>query len=233
MENAIRVIYENADFLAIHKPAGLLVHGTKDSHEPSVVDWLIENYPEVRTVGDDPAVRPGIVHRLDKGTSGVMLVAKTQAYFEYLKKKFQTREIKKTYLAAVCGRVKEKEGVIDKPIGIASGTLKRTIHSDKFVKPAITRYAVVGYKDISGQIFSMLKVMPETGRTHQIRVHMASMHHPVAGDALYGRKKDGVVWPRLMLHAFSIEFTAEDGKRIKIEAEPPQDFLAWRHDAIN
>src|ERR1700685_121466 len=128
------IVYENKNFLAINKPSGLLVHRAKianhtSSAEPTLVDWLLKHRPEIKNVGDDPAQRPGIVHRLDKDTSGIMLIPKTQEYFEYLKSLFQKHEIKKTYYAVVRGGLKEKEGTIDKPIGIRNGTLKRSVRS--------------------------------------------------------------------------------------------------------
>ncbi|MEK7077159.1 MAG: RluA family pseudouridine synthase [Patescibacteria group bacterium] len=247
-----RVIYEDENFIALNKPAGLLVHSQKIKsqkskvkiEEATLVDWLLDRYPGIKTIGDDPETRPGIVHRLDRDTSGVLLVAKTQKSFEYLKSLFQKREIKKTYLAWVLGVPKEKCGVINTPIGIQSGSTKRSVRSAKMSKPAVTRYKVLQQRAYGKeQIASLLEVMPETGRTHQIRVHLASIGHPVAGDPLYGRKLAVRSWQlgvskkknelttnhqllttRLMLHALSVEFTAQDGKRLKIEAEPPPEF---------
>lgn len=202
-------------------------------NEPTLVDWLLENYPEVKKIGDDPAVRPGIVHRLDKETSGVMLVPRDQHYFKYLKSLFQKHEIKKTYLAVVFGKPKKESGVIDAPIGIKTGTLKRTIHSEKMAKSAVTEYRVLKTfteKDMkeSGESgeweFSLLEVKPQTGRTHQIRVHLASIGHSIVGDRLYGPKKQPEFATRLMLHARSIEFKDEDGSQLVFEAEIPKAF---------
>jgi len=228
-----KIIYEDKGFLVLNKPAGLQVHAAKIARgagdareqEPTLVDWFVKNYPEVKTVGDDPELRPGIVHRLDKATSGIMVVARDQKTFQYLKSLFQSHEIKKTYLATVIGQPKEKQGVIDVPIGIKSGTLKRSVRSAKMAKAAITDYKVLKTfvrdgADGKEAKFSLLEVSPKTGRTHQIRVHLASIGHPVVGDHLYGPKKQPAWAGRLMLHALSIEFTAEDGKRMKFEAEP-------------
>ena len=273
-----KVIYEDKNFLAVDKPAGLLVHAAPNSkfqipnsQEPTLVGWLLEHYPEVKTVGDpvklpdgnygasDP-LRPGMVHRLDKDTSGVMLVAKNQKTFNYLKELFQKHEIKKTYLALVWGTVRPPRGVIDKPISLKSGTTKHTVHKGKMEKEAVTEYGVVKNFQFSifnfqtsskSQVpspelhdFTLLEVYPKTGRTHQIRVHLASIGHPVVGDTLYGHQKghqkslnssakggsasggkSSILNSRLMLHALSIEFSAADGKRIRIEAEPPHQFL--------
>lgn len=222
------VIYGEKDFLVLSKPSGLQVHGARVApgkksrpHEPTLVDWLIGHYPEVKTVGDDPALRPGIVHRLDKDTSGIMVVARTQGAFDHLKSLFQKHEIKKAYLAVVQGIPKEKRGTIDAPIGIRSGTLKRSTRSAKMAKPAVTEYRVIKTAGDS----SLLEVVPKTGRTHQIRVHLASIGHPVAGDRLYGPRRNNLAADRLMLHAFSLEFTAPDGRRMRFEAEPPEGFL--------
>jgi 23S rRNA pseudouridine1911/1915/1917 synthase len=219
------IIYEDANFLAVNKPAGLMVHPTKFSEsESTLVDWLLKNRPEVRTVGDDPVMRPGIVHRLDKDTSGVMLVPKTQKYFEYLKSLFQKHEIKKTYLAVTRGVPKNKEGRIDTPIGIVNGTLKRSTRSKKMSKEAVTEYTVLKTfaGDDGANSAALLEVRPLTGRTHQIRVHLASIGHPILGDRLYGSQKSTAA--RLMLHALSVEFAPAPGLHLKIEAEPPRGF---------
>ncbi len=224
----IKVIYEDKNFIAVSKPSGLLVHAVRGSNmrhetrEATLVDWLLERYPEVKNVGDDTEVRPGIVHRLDRETSGVMIIPRNQKYFEYLKSLFKSRAIKKTYIALVGGKVFPKEGVIEKPISIKTGSVKRTTRSGKMTKEAITDYKVIRYKGEDGDFESLLFVVPRTGRTHQIRVHLSSIGHPVLGDKLYGGKKEKGR-SRLMLHAYSLEFTSEEGKRIKIESEPPPE----------
>jgi 23S rRNA pseudouridine1911/1915/1917 synthase len=222
------VIYENENFLAVNKPAGLLVHAAVRRHgnketkmdEPTLVGWLLKKYPQVKNVGDDPALRPGIVHRLDKDTSGVMLVAKTQAYFEYLKSLFQKHEVQKTYYAVVYGVPKNKTGTIDAPIGIKNGTLKRSVRSKKMVKEAVTEYKVL---KTWGADASLLEVHPLTGRTHQIRVHLASIGHPIVGDKLYAGKRLAFA-SRLMLHAAEVEFAPRPGTHLRIEAALPRAF---------
>ena len=238
------VIYETKDFLAVNKPAGLLVHGanlklkskSEKLLEPTLVSWLLSRYKEVRGVGDEPEMRPGIVHRLDRDTSGVILVAKTQEYFEYLKKLFQEYKIKKTYLAMVYGVPKEKKGVIDKPIALKPGTTKRTVYGGKMEKEAITEYELVSSKEYlvfredskkhkeKKDKISLLKVMPKTGRTHQIRVHLASIGCPVLNDVIYAPKKEKIGTGRLMLHALSVEFTSKEGKKILVESTVPEEF---------
>ncbi len=220
-----QVIYKNKQFLVLSKPAGLLVHAAKGKKEESLVDWLVKNYPEVKSVGDDPEERSGIVHRLDRETSGALLVCLTQKAFEYFKKQFQEHQIQKTYLALVHGVPKEREGIINKPIGLKMGTIKRTVHirpagrRTKMVKEAITKYKL---KKVFGDKFSLLEIQPLTGRTHQIRVHLASIGHPIVGDKLYGPKKQSA--PRMFLHAQSLEFTAPDGQRLKIDITAPKLF---------
>ena len=219
-----KVIYEQEEFLGVSKPSGMLVHASGTKHtadKETLVDWLLPRFPELRQVGDDPATRPGIVHRLDKDTSGVILIPRTQEYFLYLKSLFAGRQMVKTYLALVWGHA-PAHGSITLPIGIKSGTTKRTVRGGKMVKEARTDYELVRHLEAT----SLLKVMPRTGRTHQIRVHLASAGHPVAGDPLYGGKKKEPWVTRLMLHALSLEFPSASGARIRIEAEPDADFNA-------
>jgi 23S rRNA pseudouridine1911/1915/1917 synthase len=250
-----KVIYEDKNFMAVLKPAGYLTHHVgqgKEDSAPALTDWLIKKYPGLKKVGDLPLrqtglpaggqtcqpERPGVVHRLDKDTSGVMLVPKNQKYFEYLKSLFKTHAIKKTYLALVWGVPKERRGRVDVAIGIRSGTIRRQAGGGKMQKPAVTEYSVKEiFKDKAGESFALLEARPLTGRTHQIRVHLKHIGHPIVGDPIYGRKIDkprrppGIGAPtkasggkQLMLHAFGVEFEIKPGKPIKIEAEPPEDF---------
>lgn len=238
----IEIIYETPDFLAVNKPAGLLVHPVKNSKELALTDWIFKKYPGIKEVGDDPKIRPGIVHRLDKDTSGVILICRNQKFFEYAKKLFQEHKIKKNYLALAYGEIKPKSGVIEKPISIKSDSIKRTIHKGKDEKAAITEYKVLEYFEIlrlsaliphtilcgglsprKSATFSLLKVCPKTGRTHQIRVHLASIGHPIVGDSLYGPKENPFGLKRQFLHAESLEFNSTNGSRIKIESELPDD----------
>ncbi len=235
MREQISVIYEDKNFLALNKPAGLLVHRIsekqKGKREETLVDWLLRQYPEIKKVGDEPKVRPGIVHRLDRDTSGIILIARNQKYFEYLKNLFQTHQIEKTYLALIWGRVKPKVGIIKKPIRFKSGTTKRTVWKGKLEKEAITEYRVLKCFKYNTPLtidnkllyFSLIRVIPKTGRTHQIRVHLASISHPIVGDSLYGLKDNPFNLKRQFLHAESLEFSPAEGKRIKIEAELPED----------
>lgn len=241
MPTNIEIIYKDADIVAVNKPAGLLVHRTRISKEPTLVDWLLKNFPEVKTVGDLPAGRqvildrPGIVHRLDKETSGVMIIARHQKAFDYLKNLFQTRQIKKTYLALVWGKVKEKSGLIEKPLGIKTGSVKRTarLENAKMVKEAKTSYKVIKFVKSDDAEFTLLEVEPLTGRTHQIRVHLASIGHPIAGDTLYTKRAAPNGLTRMFLHAESIELTLPSGGRIKLSAELPLELDLGKFSPAN
>ncbi len=223
----IPIIYEDNDLLAINKPAGIVVHG--DS--PSVVDWILQNYPQIKNVGEEPELRPGIVHRLDKDTSGVLLIAKNQKTFEYLKLQFQNRKIKKKYIALVCGKLRVESGIINLPIGKSKKDFRkkacldarRAVHGKLAgkIREAVTEYKVL--KRFLGH--TLVEVSPKTGRTHQIRVHLKAIGHPVVCDKLYGPKKLECPFglTRQFLHASSLEFNLSSGARIKIEADLPED----------
>lgn len=220
----IRVIYEDANLVVLDKPPGVLVHAVEGKEAGgTIVDWLHEHYPETAEVGDKLDLRPGIVHRLDKDTSGILIVARNQEAFEYLKKLFQSGGIRKTYLALVHGIPSSMKGTIDIPISIKPGTTKRTVHKGKMEKEALTEYKVL---EELGE-YAWVEVYPKTGRTHQIRVHLASIGNPVVGDLLYAKKKKSPEGTRrLMLHAASLEFTSSDGKRLMLAANLPEDMEA-------
>jgi len=225
--NNIEIIYESPDFIVVNKPAGLLMHKVrvKDGlrqEELTLADWIIERYPEIKQVGDDPETRPGIVHRIDKETSGIVVIARNQAYFEYLKNLFSQKNMTKKYIALVYGQVENNEGVIEHPIGIKNGTIKRTIYGGKMVKEAITHYKIIKkYNE-----YTLLEASPKTGRTHQIRVHLASIGHPIVGDKLYGGKKEKkskIMARRQFLHASELQFESKPGTLTTFTADIPDD----------
>ena len=219
----VKVIYEDKNLIAVNKEAGVLVHSVMGrGEEPTLTKELLKKYPEVKGVGDSPE-RPGIVHRLDKDTSGVLLIARNQKFFEYLKDLFQKHEVQKRYLALVCGKIAKKHGIIDKPISIKSGTVRRTVYEGRMTKKAVTEYKVLKIIKKDGQSFSLIRVMPKTGRTHQIRIHLASIGCPIVGDKLYGKKDNPWQLTRQFLHAESVEFSLKTGERIKIEADLPDE----------
>lgn len=237
------IIFQNENFIAINKPAGLLMHSAKGhegkpplqklrrAEETTLADILVKKFPEVKKVGDDPEQRPGIVHRLDKDTSGIILVARNKKYFSYLKSLFMEHKIKKTYTALVFGNIQSIKGIINKPISLKHGTIKHTVHRGKMAKEAITEYEVLKRYAIEDQEslkrknyeYCLVKAMPKTGRTHQIRVHMASIGHPIVGDILYGRRDEMFGLHRQFLHASSIEFESDPGTLMTIEAPLPRE----------
>jgi 23S rRNA pseudouridine1911/1915/1917 synthase len=230
----ISKVYEDENLLVINKPAGLIVHPKNSTDtQDSVVSWLIKEYPDIENVGEPfmasgtESLRAGIVHRLDKDTSGLLVIAKNNDSFYYLKSLFKSRKIQKHYYALVYGRPKEGHGTINAPMGRVG--LKRTIKLDgkKLVdgKDAITEWSIVKHYPAVTNGYSLLDVAPKTGRTHQIRVHLQSIGCPIAGDSVYGpkgwQKPTGLT--RLFLHAYKLEFPTPDGKSLVIEAELPED----------
>jgi len=222
------IIFENKDFLVLNKPAGLVVHpktNYQKSEEKTLVNWLIKNYPGIKNIGDNPEIRPGIIHRLDKETSGVMLVAKNQDSFEILKNIFKQRLIEKTYLALVIGKMNNKQGKIDLAITRSISTKRTTkIKQGQKILKAETLWEVLKiYQDENNQILSYLKLIPKTGRTHQLRVHLAAINHPIVGDYLYGGKtalKYREKLNRIFLHAYSLKFKYNNTNYL-FEAELP------------
>lgn len=222
----IQIIYENRDFLAVNKPAGLIVHpvSPEKKDEECLTNWLLQKYPEVREVGDRPDLRPGIVHRLDRNTSGIMVIARNQDFFEYFKGLLKERKVKKAYLALVWGNIAGK-GTIDSPIGLKPDTTRWSTRGRnlKMVKDALTEYTPVKHCEKDGEKFTLVELHPRTGRTHQLRVHMASISHSVVGDDMYGRKDDPFGLGRQFLHASSVEFNTRGGERVRLEAPLPGD----------
>lgn len=193
----------------------------------TLVDFLVEKFPEIKNVGDEPKIRPGIVHRLDRDTSGIMIVARNQKTFADLKNLFKQRKIEKRYLVLVCGEVSEKSGKIESPIGrLVKNPTKRGVgQAGKNIKgerDAITYFKII--KKLNNA-YTLLAILPKTGRMHQIRVHLKSIGYPVVCDLVYGGKK--VCCPneleRMFLHAESLEFSYPEGKRWKFESDLPND----------
>ncbi len=229
----IPILYEDSNLLAVNKPSGLVIHTDGRTQEPALTDWLKEKYPDTEKVGEPLEIgtgeiikRWGIVHRIDRETSGVVLVAKNQKAYDFLKKQFLDREIEKTYHAVVYGDVRYDEGIINLAIGRNKSDFRKKA-TGKAVrgeeKEAVTHYKTLARK---GKI-SLIEANPRTGRTHQLRVHFADLGHGIIGDRLYGvAKKSPVNISRLALHAYSIEFELPEGKLIKIIAPYPVDFQA-------
>ncbi len=220
-----KIIFEDRDFLVVDKPAGLEVAAEIKKEEPTLVDWLLEKYPNIAKVGGDPA-RPGIVHRLDKAASGLLIVAKTQVALEHLMKQFEERKVKKEYTVLVHGQVAKDVGTIEFPIARAkSGRFAALPLGSESGRAASTEYEVIR----RFRNFTLLKVRIKTGRTHQIRVHLFALGHSVVGDKLYKQKKiKKILIGRLFLHASKLGFFNLDEKWMEFEIDLPvelKDFL--------
>jgi len=217
------VIYEDKNFIVVNKPAGLPVHVGGSIKSGTLAEWLIEKYPEIKSVGDDPKIRPGIVHRLDKETSGVLIIAKNQKAYEHLKSQFKNRSVEKIYNAFAQGSFKDESGEIDFPIGRSARDFRRRAVKGTRgeTREALTLYKVL----VNGREASFLEIFPKTGRNHQIRVHMKAVNHPIICDKLYSPKAQCILgFRRLALHARSIKFKDQSGDEINIEAPLPEDF---------
>jgi 23S rRNA pseudouridine1911/1915/1917 synthase len=256
----IKILFEDKNLLVLDKPAGIAVHGdAKNTDKETVADFILENYPNIAKVGEQMVVeqggksinipRPGIVHRLDRETSGVLVVAKNQKTFLDLKEQFQNHTIKKVYRAFVYGFVSDPKaslatggkGVINVALGrsptdIRMWTAGRGARAP--LRDALTEYTVLERFTDTDQTskktetksniehqFSYVEAYPKTGRTHQIRVHMRYINHPVVSDPLYRGAKDYALgMKRLALHAYSITFRLANGEQKTVESPLPVDF---------
>jgi len=231
----ISILYEDSDILAVNKPAGLGVHRDGFSTEPALTDWLLTKYPDIKDVGEpmmtqkgEKIDKPGIVHRLDKDTSGVLLVAKNQPAYLALKKQFQEHLIKKTYRLIVYGNIISADGAKEGKIDLAIGRTRQDpqqrlagFGATGELREALTYYQVL--KNYSG--FAYVEAHPQTGRTHQLRVHFKAINHPIVCDALYAPKQPCLPGlARQALHAFKLDFTLPSGGAKSLEAPLPEDF---------
>jgi len=231
------VLYEDASIIVVNKPSGMVVHPAAGNFSGTLVNALLYHCKDF--AGINGVLRPGIVHRLDKDTSGVMVVAKDDEACDKLSKQFKNRAVGKVYLAVVYGKFGEEEGQIDSPIGRHPSERKRMSVRTRKARTAITRWKVL--ERLDG--FTLLEVHPETGRTHQIRVHLSSIGHPLLGDPLYGRKgRPGTIhdpvlkecvkrMDRQALHAYKLGFIhPKTGERVQFVAPIPEDMkevLEW------
>lgn len=227
----IPIIYEDDYVIVVNKPAGLVVHSDGKTKEMTLSDWIIERYPNMKDVGEpvvlssgETILRPGIVHRIDRDTSGVLVIAKTQDSFLFIKEQFKNRHIKKEYRAFVYGLVKKDKEIINREIGRSTKDFRlwsAQRGARGTLREAITEYIVLE----RGKEFSYLSVFPKTGRTHQIRVHLKAINHPVVNDKLYAPKREaGLGLSRLALHAFNIELEIPNTGIKFFEAPLPEDF---------
>ena len=220
------ILHEDADLIVLNKPAGLVVHPAPGHAADTLVNALIHHCTDLRGIGGE--LRPGIVHRLDKDTSGVLVVAKNEPAHAALVAQFSSHAIRKEYLALAWGTCNKSAGTVELPIG------RHPVHRQKMAVTDKGRAAVTHYDVLAaGPLASLLRVRIETGRTHQIRVHLAHLGHPVVGDATYGRARHGLPEDlkiqRQMLHAHVLEIVhPRTGHPLVCTAPPPADFLAAR-----
>lgn len=231
----ISILYEDKDVVVINKPAGLIVHSDSRTKEKTLVDWILKNYPKTKNVGESiklndgsEVLRPGIVHRLDRETTGALIFAKNQKAFEFLKKQFKDRKVHKVYQAFVYGEIKDERGMIDRPIGrsvndFRKWTAQRGIRGE--AREAVTYYKVLAKK----KDITFIEAIPKTGRTHQIRVHLSAINHPLVHDELYAtrfflEKRQQLGFERTALHAKVLEIMSPSGRLLNITAPYPKDF---------
>ena len=225
----LNIIFENEDMIVINKQSGLQVHPSFKEKTNTLVNALLARYPEIINVHDasvDAELRPGIVHRLDRDTSGIMVIARNLEAFNALKDNFKNRRVKKTYLALAKGIFTNKEGIIEKPIAKSSSYKKQVIarnNTKTTIKPAETHYKLLE----EFENCAMVELKPKTGRTHQIRIHLASIGHPILGDLVYGKPESdkflAELSKRQLLHAQKLQFKLFE-KKYEFVADIPADF---------
>ena len=222
LSEPLTVLHDDAEIIVIDKPAGLVVHPGAGTRDTTLVEALLAEHTLAKS--NDPE-RPGIVHRLDKETSGVIIVAKTEPALAALQAQFAARNVIKYYLAVVEGRITEEEGWIEAPIGRDPARPSRMAIQARG-KHAETGFAVLDRTDDR----SLLLVRLHTGRTHQIRVHMKYIGHPVVGDSNYGHGREG---DRMLLHAWRLEIAhPSTGERLRFEASVPSEFPGYAYDDV-
>jgi 23S rRNA pseudouridine1911/1915/1917 synthase len=218
----LKIVYEDADVVVVDKPSGMVVHAGAGNQSGTLVNALLHHFGQLSATGDP--LRPGIVHRIDRETSGLLVIARTDQAHLSLARQFHDRTVDKTYIALVQGRMKLLEGTVDSPI--TRDPVRRTRMTCKLStgRRALTHYRVAETFDK----FTLLRVKIETGRTHQIRVHLASLRHPIVGDRLYGAPASVAGLPeldRFYLHAHALAFDSpSSGERMSFESPLPEEF---------
>lgn len=210
------VIYEDEDVIVVVKPAGMVVHPSCGHNKGTLAGAILALCPDLAGVGE--RLRPGIVHRLDKDTSGLVVVAKNEGALRNLREQFKKREVKKVYVALVEGRLEPERGAIEAPIGRDPRQRKKmsVVRGGRY---SLTLYKVVEYFDEH----TLLEVEPKTGRTHQVRVHLSFIGHPLVGDPIYGFRKQRLNVSRQFLHARTLGFRLPSGEYVEFEAKLPED----------
>lgn len=213
------VIYQDEDVLVINKPIGLVVHPGAGEQTGTLANSLLFHFPQIASIGNPE--RPGIVHRLDRETSGIMVVALSEKAYSELKRQFKQREMDKVYIGLVWGKVPEKTGKIDWALGRHRKIRQRISVKTRKPREALTFYSVLKeYADTT-----LLEIKPVTGRTHQIRVHFAAAGHPIVGDSQYGPRRPKKRFTRLFLHAHRLAFVHPTrGQWVEFVAPLPEEF---------
>lgn len=216
---AIPVVYEDEEVLVVDKPAGLVVHPGAGNMTGTMINGLLASWPDLRGIGSKS--RPGIVHRLDRGTSGLLVVARTQKAYDHLSAQLSDRSMGRWYTALVWGLMDSDTGSVDAPIGRSKkDRIRMAVISAG--RPAKTNYEVT--QRWSDPIVSLIRCKLETGRTHQIRVHLSAIGHPLVGDELYGGKRNVIELERPFLHASFLEFEhPARNERVSFESQIPSD----------
>jgi 23S rRNA pseudouridine1911/1915/1917 synthase len=226
----MKIVFENENLLAVDKPAGIIVFpegaALLTGKEKTLIDLLLEKYPNLKNAGTAP--RYGVVHRLDKDTSGIILIAKTNQALSFLQKQFEQRKVEKKYILLIADKLKTNKGIIETLIGRANkDKRKQKVYlphepsGSKNLRKAKTEYKVIK----RFQKFTLIKAFPETGRKHQLRVHFAYLGHPIVGDKLYGFKNQIIPsgLKRQFLHAKYLKIKLLNGKTKELNSELPED----------
>ncbi|KKQ17108.1 MAG: Pseudouridine synthase [Berkelbacteria bacterium GW2011_GWB1_38_5] len=230
----IKIIYNDEYLLVVDKPAGILVHETLAKEKDTLVNWLVTKYPDLKNLSWPDVTRPGIVHRLDKDTSGLIILAKNPKILSELQKQFKERTIQKTYKALVLGKVEPVDGKIETLIVRGKAGIQQVREfnfsvSNETLRPATTLYKTLDQYQFNKTDFSLLSVMPKTGRMHQIRVHLKYINYPIVGDPLYNTKLSRNISKNIgldhqFLHAEKLEFQHPiENKILKFESDLPNE----------
>ena len=216
-------VFEDSDLAVVCKPPDLVVHPGAGNERATLVNGLLARYPEISSVGEPE--RPGIVHRLDRGTSGLLVVARSNRAYRSLAEQMRSRQVERFYSCLAWGRIEAMSGTIDAPVGRSRRNPLRMTVTDRG-RPARTHYEMERRYDRPASA-TLLTCRLETGRTHQIRVHLKAIGHPVVGDRTYGAGRSGITCPRPFLHAGHLAFIHPvTGQRVRTEAPIPPDLAA-------
>ena len=232
------IVYEDESVLVIDKPIGWIAHEDGKTQAPTVVEWFLARTPEAKGVGEEgyapdgaPLDRSGIVHRLDRDTSGILILAKTQDAYQFLKQQFKDRLVRKEYRAFVYGLMHDRWGTINRPIGRSpkDSRVRSAMPGAKgIMRQAITDFERIGTGEHKGETFSYVKLIPKTGRTHQLRAHLRSIDRPIVGDKLYARHlmsdSNNLEFTRLALHAHVLEIVLPNGEEHRFMTALPVTF---------